>query len=82
MSTATIEEGVVHTVPPDIKAALLSNAGLLKKMEQAYPACPQRMDMLDNYCKAGINQKRACGKIKRRNFGRKEKALLLAGLSA
>ncbi len=37
MSKILIEEGVVHTVPDDIKAALLADAGLLTKWNKLTP---------------------------------------------
>ncbi|HMX77381.1 MAG TPA: YdeI/OmpD-associated family protein [Chitinophagaceae bacterium] len=37
MSNPIIEEGVVHTVPDDIKKALLSNKSLLEKWNKLTP---------------------------------------------
>lgn len=37
MTDVAIEEGVVHEVPDDIKAALLSNAALLEKWNKLTP---------------------------------------------
>lgn len=37
MTTTTIEEGVVHTVPDDLKEVLLSNPELLEKWNKLTP---------------------------------------------
>ena len=37
MNKLTIEEGVVHTVPDDIKKVLLSDANLLEKWNNLTP---------------------------------------------
>ena len=64
MSTATIEEGVVHTVPPDIKAALLSNAGLLKKWNNLTPLARNEWICWTTIVKQESTRKEHVGRLK------------------